>query len=473
MTFKNKSFYVVGLGKSGLSTLHALKKGGAQLWAWDDQTLPEKDLKTMGIPATPPKDAPWHTLDALVLSPGIPHHLPHPHPAALLAQQHTIPILCDVDLFFQSRSQQAFVGITGSNGKSTTTSLTAHLLKAAGIKSEAGGNLGIPAFDIPSLGPKGIHVMELSSFQLERIHTPVLDVAVFLNISPNHLDRHGDMVHYQQAKLHIFDLLKPQGKKIIGVDSPLTDAIYKSLEGPHTIPISGQRLLNTGVYVDQGWLIDHLGPLPQQIIHLPSLPFLKGAHNHQNIAASYAVARLQGNISVETFTHALHTYQGLPHRQEWVGEKDGIIFINDSKATTLEAATKSLGAFFDIYWIVGGEAKEGSVDLPPIRPFFTHIHQVHTMGSSAQAYYDLLKDHIPTQAHTTLPQALKAAWTDAQSRGKKATILLAPACASYDQYKNFEERGDHFRTLVASLLNKKSSGQKKPSSKPKKDSKKC
>lgn len=459
--FSGKSFYVVGLGKSGLSTLAALKKTGAQLLAWDDQNLNKKDLAAMAIPAVQPQDVPWDTLDALVLSPGIPHHLPTPHPAAVLAQKHAVPIVCDVDLFFQQSHSRSFVGITGSNGKSTTTSLTAHLLKSAGLKAEAGGNLGIPAFEMPDVGPKGTYVMELSSFQLERIHTPVLDVAIFLNISPNHLDRHGDMPHYQQAKLHIFDLLKPQGKKIIGVDDPLMEAIYKSLEGPDTIPISGQRQLNTGVYVENGWLTDHLGPLPQQIIYLPSLTTLKGAHNHQNIAASYAVARLKGSITPDVFAKALHTYQGLPHRQEWVGEKEGIIFINDSKATTLEAATKSLSAFSDIYWIVGGEAKQGSVELDPIRPFFTHIEHVYTIGTSAQAYHELLKDSLPVEKMDTLPKALKKAFTDAQARGKPATILLAPACASYDQYNNFEERGDHFRSLVQKLL------------KPKKDSKKC
>ena len=302
------------------------------------------------------------------------------------------------------------------------------------------------------VGPKGTYVMELSSFQLERIHTPVLDVAIFLNISPNHLDRHGDMPHYQQAKLHIFDLLKPHGKKIIGVDDPLMESIYKSLENPHTIPISGSRILNKGVYVDRGWLVDHLDTVPQNILDLSLLSDLKGAHNHQNIAASYAAARLLGNISAETFKDALHNYKGLPHRQEWVGASNHIVFINDSKATTLEAATKSLGSFSNIYWIVGGEAKEGSVELTPIRPFFTHIQKVYTIGSSATAYHTLLEGSLPVEKMETLSKALKKAFTDAQHRGKPATILLAPACASYDQYKNFEERGNHFRELLGLIF---------------------
>jgi UDP-N-acetylmuramoylalanine--D-glutamate ligase len=450
--FRDQSFYVVGLGKSGLSTLAALKNAGAHVFAWDDKNLPKKELTKMDIPWISPKKAPWDNLKALVLSPGIPHLLPTPNPAAVLAQKHGVPIICDVDLFFQGYQGRSFIGVTGSNGKSTTTSLTAHLLKATGIKCAAGGNLGVPAFEMPDVGPQGAYVVELSSFQLERIFTPALDIAIFLNISPNHLDRHGDMPHYQQAKLHIFDLLKPHGKKIIGVDDPLMEAIYRSLEGPYTIPVSGVRQLNKGVYVDRGWLVDHLGTLPKDVLNLSLLSSLKGSHNHQNIAASYAAARILGNITPEAFVEALQTFKGLPHRQEWVGAKNNIVFINDSKATTLEAATKSLGAFSDVYWIVGGEPKEGSVELDPIRPFFSHIERVYSIGKSAAAYHALLKDSLPTEKMDTLPKAVKKALEDAEASGKKATILLAPACASYDQYAHFEERGDHFRTLVQKLI---------------------
>lgn len=479
--FHDQSFYVVGLGKSGLSTLAALKKAGAHVFAWDDKNLNKTALKKLGIPWISPKKAPWDNMNALILSPGIPHLLPKPHPAAALAQKHGVPILCDVDLFFQTHPNQSFVGITGSNGKSTTTSLIAHLLQAAGVKATAGGNLGIPAFEMPNMGPKGTYVMELSSFQLERIQTPVLDVAVFLNISPNHLDRHGDMPHYQQAKLHIFDLLKFHGKKIIGVDDPLMEAIYYSLESPYTIPVSGSRQLNKGVYVDRGWLVDHLDPLPKDVLNLSLLDSLKGAHNHQNIAASYAAARLVGDMSHDAFIEGIQTFKSLAHRQEWVGTVDNIAFINDSKATTLEAALKSLGAFSDIYWIVGGEPKEGSVDLEPIRPVLTHIQHVYTIGKSASAYHDLLKDTLPTDQMDTLPKAIKKAFEDAQAKGGKATILLAPACASYDQYAHFEERGDHFRDLAHKLIkqhsparaplknpksSKKPGGQKKKTSRP-------
>jgi UDP-N-acetylmuramoylalanine--D-glutamate ligase len=328
--FHDQSFYVVGLGKSGLSTLAALKKAGAHVFAWDYKNLNKTALKKLGVPAISPRKAPWDSIKALILSPGIPHALPKPHPAAALAQKHGVPILCDVDLFFQAHPSQSFIGITGSNGKSTTTSLNAHLLQAAGVKATAGGNLGIPAFDMPDVGPKGTYVMELSSFQLERIQTPVLDVAVFLNISPNHLDRHGDMPHYQQAKLHIFDLLKFHGKKIIGVDDPLMEAIYHSVEGPYTIPVSGTRQLNKGVYVDRGWLVDHLGTLPKDVLNLSMLGSLKGAHNHQNIAASYAAARIIGDISHDAFIQAIQTFKSLPHRQEWVGTVENIAFINDT-----------------------------------------------------------------------------------------------------------------------------------------------
>ena len=458
--FHDQTFYVVGLGKSGLSTLAALKRTGAHVFAWDDKNLNKTALKKLDVPWISPKQAPWDTIDALILSPGIPHDLPHPHAAAVLAKVHDSPLLCDVDLFFQEQQGKSFVGITGSNGKSTTTSLTAHLLKATGIKAEAGGNLGVPAFDMPDVGPKGVYVMELSSFQLERLQTPALDVAIFLNISPNHLDRHGDMPHYQQAKLHIFDLLKPHGKKIIGVDDPLSEAIYNSLEGPYTIPVSGTRQLNTGVYVDRGWLVDHLGTLPKDVLNLSLLGSLKGSHNHQNIAASYAAARILSDMSHTTFIDAIQTYKGLPHRQEWVGTKNNIAFINDSKATTLEAATKSLSAFSNVYWIVGGDPKEGSVELDPIRPFFSHIKHVYTIGKSTEAYHALLKDSLPTDAMGTLAKAVKKAFEDASARGGRATILLAPACASYDQYAHFEERGDHFRTLAQKLLKPKKVSKK-------------
>lgn len=454
-TLNGKTYYVVGLGRSGYATLKALKDAGATTYAWDDTPTQRHLAQKQGATLIDPESVDWTSLDALVLSPGIPHTLPKPHVSAYMAAQFRTPIVCDIDLFFKTLRTETVIGITGTNGKSTTTALIYHILKTAGLSVAMGGNIGLPVFDIPPVGATGTYVMELSSYQLERITTPVLSTGIFLNLSPNHLDRHGDMAHYQQAKLHVFDLLKPHGLKIIGVDSPIMEAIFQSLDDPYTLPISGTRQLQKGVYVEDHTLVDHLGTLPKKVMDLSTIPTLKGVHNYQNIAASYAACRATHNLSPDVIQKGIKTYPGLPHRQQSVAHHKNITFINDSKATTLEAATKSLSAFENIYWIVGGQPKEGNVQFAPLKPYTSHIRHVYTIGESASDYHTLLSPHMPATLSRTLDQAVTQATTDALNSNAPAVVLLAPACASFDQYTDFEARGDHFVALVHKITKKK------------------
>lgn len=450
-----KTYYVVGLGRSGCAALKALKGAGATAYAWDDIPAQRQRAQKEGASLLDPKSVDWSSLDALVLSPGIPHTLPKPHVSAYMAAQFRTPIVCDIDLFFKTLDSETVIGITGTNGKSTTTALIHHILKTAGHSVAMGGNIGIPVFDTPAVSATSTYVMELSSYQLERITTPVLSMGIFLNLSPNHLDRHGDMPHYQQAKLHVFDLLKPHGLKIIGVDSPLMEAIFHSLQDPYTLPISGTHQLQEGVYVEDHTLVDHLGPLPKKVMDLSTVPTLKGLHNYQNIAASYAACRAIHNLAPDVIQKGIESYPGLPHRQQRVAQHQNVTFINDSKATTLEAATKSLSAFQNIYWIVGGQPKEGNIQFPPIQPYASHIRHAYTIGQSAADYHALLSPHVPATLSHTLDNALTQATADALETKRPAVVLLAPACASFDQYTDFEDRGDHFITLVHKITKKK------------------
>ncbi|UNM05858.1 MAG: UDP-N-acetylmuramoyl-L-alanine--D-glutamate ligase [Holosporaceae bacterium] len=450
--FKNKTYYVVGLGRSGLSTLKALTHQGATVFAWDDTLAQRTHAKKAGFTVIHPEKLDWESLTALVLSPGIPHMLPKPHLVAHLAARYRTPIICDIDLFFKTLAGPTIVGVTGSNGKSTTTTLINHVLNHAGHTAAAGGNLGVPTFELPHLDAKGTYVVELSSYQLERITTPALSASVFLNITPNHLERHGDMARYQQAKLHIFDLLKPHGTKIIGVDNPLMEAIYQSLSDAYTIPISGQKQLQKGVYIDNGILIDHLATLPKEILKVTTLPHLKGAHNYQNIAACYAVCRAVHQLSPERIIKGLKTYEGLPHRQEHVAQHHNITYINDSKATSIDAASHALAAYKNIFWLVGGKPKTDSFDITPAHTSFGHIQRVYAFGEAAKNYDILFSKHLPTATFEGLEKALKQATEDALLEKENITILLAPACASFDQYKNFEERGDHFKKVVKKII---------------------
>ena len=399
--FAGKRYWVVGLGRNGAPAADALVRLGAAVCVWDDG-----EAARAGTPhALHAPDAGAVGFDALVLSPGIPHLHPAPHPAAAAARAAGIPILSDAELLFQAvratGSQARFAGITGTNGKSTTTALLAHILGGAGIPTAAGGNLGIAALALPMLGDDGVYVLEMSSYMLERLQTLRFDVAALLNVTPDHIDRHGSLEGYAAAKQRIFDRQTQADTAIHGTDVPALDPA--------------------------------------------DAPALPGPHNAQNAAAAAAMARALG-VAEPAIADGIRTFPGLPHRQQRIATDDGIAWINDSKATNADAAARALGCYDRLVWVAGGQAKAGGIE--PLAPYFPRIAHALLIGRDAPRLAETLTAHgVPYTIPGTLDAAVPAARALAR-RLDAPTVLLSPACASFDQFSGFEARGDRFRDLV-------------------------
>ena len=423
--FTGEKFAIVGLGKNGLPAAHALRAMGAEVTVWDDK--PDARAAASGFTVAEPDMA---GLTALVLSPGIPHRLPKPHPIAARALAAGVPILSDSDLLYRAvraaGSRARFAGITGTNGKSTTTALLAHIISRAGRPVAAGGNLGTPALALPLLPDDGVYVLEMSSYMLERIATLRFDVAAMLNLSPDHLDRHGDMAGYAAAKRHIFDRQTGNDVAVVGTDDAPSRAMAESLRAGNRVTISAKD----GEAIARG----------------PTLP---GAHNAQNAAAASAMARAL-DIPESAITEAMQTYPGLPHRQELVGAVDGKKFVNDSKATNADSTAWALACYDRVIWIAGGTAKEGGIE--PLTKYFPRVVLALLIGRDAPILAATLRAHgVPHRDVGTLDEAVAQAWTEARA-GTADTVLLSPACASWDQFTGFDQRGDRFRSLVQARI---------------------
>jgi len=446
---KGETVAVLGLGASGLAAARALVAAGADVRAWDDDDARRGAAAEAGIPIHDLREAEWAAIPSLVLSPGIPHTYPAPHPVVDAAKAAGAEILGDMELLGRARPRARFVGITGTNGKSTTTALLGDALRAAGEPVEVGGNLGPPVLDMEPLGGDGTYVLELSSYQLELIHNLAVDIAVWLNISPDHLDRHGGLEGYVAAKKRIFRGMRPDGTAVIGVDDPCSLAVHDEIavlpDGPRVVPISLDRPVEGGVFVVGGVLHDAMDGPPRPVLDLRPVARLPGAHNWQNAAAAWAAARAAG-IPAETVAEAIRTFPGLAHRQELVAVVDGVAWVNDSKATNAEAASKALSAYDRVHWIAGGRAKEGGIDS--LRPLFGRVRHAYLIGDSAKTFAGSLGGLVAHSLALTLERAVAQAARDAESGD---TVLLSPACASFDQFRNFEERGDRFRALVEAL----------------------
>jgi len=441
---------VMGLGKSGLATADALRAGGAQVWAWDDGEKGRAAAAARGFEPVDLAQCRWQDVSSLVLSPGIPHTYPQPNPVAALARTHRVEIIGDIELLARSERQASYIGITGTNGKSTTTALVGHILGRAGRRVAVGGNIGTPVLALDPLGD-GLYVLEMSSYQLELTPSLIFDVAVLINITPDHLDRHGGMDGYVAAKRLIFRGQKTPQTAVIGVDDDHCRAIQAELarRGAATvIPISAARRLERGVYVEAGILYDAIDGTPVPVADLNPIPTLPGAHNWQNAAAAYAACRAVG-VSAAAIAAALATYPGLPHRQELAALVDGVPFINDSKATNADAVAKALVCYDAIYWIAGGKPKEGGIDA--LTPFFPRIRRAYLIGEAAEAFARTLGP-VPHEITGTLAAAVAAAHRDtAGGKARGAVVLLSPACASFDQFASFEARGDAFRARALAL----------------------
>ena len=458
--YKDHKVAVLGLGRTGLSTLRALEAGGADTIAWDDMESAREQAAQDGFEiADLTRDKPWSDVKALIVSPGIPHLYPEPHPAVAKAQEMGVVIDNDIGLFFRSFATEDWdqfdviprvVCVTGSNGKSTTTALIHHVLTAFGKPCQMGGNIGVPVLDLEPAHDGDVVVLELSSYQTELARALAPEISVFLNLSPDHLDRHGGLGGYFAAKLRLFALGGAE-KSVIGVDEKEGRYLAAQMReeadtGDPVLRISTTQRLKDGwsIFARKGFLAEWRRERQVASIDLREMPALPGAHNHQNACAAYAVARILG-MGAKDIEAAFKTYPGLPHRCQIVANIKGVTFVNDSKATNADAAEKSLLAFNNIHWIAGGVPKEGGIS--PLTGLFDRVKRAYLIGEAAPDFAATLKDH-PHEMSGTLEAAFTSALVEAEEGD---VILLAPACASFDQFKSFEARGDAFVKMVEAL----------------------
>ena len=441
--WRDKRYAVLGLARSGLATVRALLASGAEVVAWDSD---EKRREALGarddlgaVAASSKLDLGLsrdrvelidpETLDlagfaGLVLSPGIPLNR---HPVVAKARAADVPIIGDIELFAEARTElpgHKVVGITGTNGKSTTTALIHHVLETAGVPSRLGGNIGLPILGQEPLPEGGVYVLELSSYQIDLTNSLDCEVAILLNITPDHLDRYADFQDYADSKARLFAMQSPGNEAIIGIGDAPSAAIARGLSarGEHLTKIA------PGVCLDQSrW------------------PSLKGPHNAQNALAAINAARLLG-VDEAAIDRGLESFTGLPHRMQRVGERNGVVFVDDSKATNPESVAPALAAFDRIHWILGGLAKTD--DLDACRPHFDRVAHAYTIGEAGSRFAELLRPQIAVEESGTLGAAVSAAAAKARAGD---TVLLSPACASFDQFRDYEARGDAFRAAVEAL----------------------
>jgi UDP-N-acetylmuramoylalanine--D-glutamate ligase len=443
-----KKIAVMGLGKSGLATLASLRAGGAEILAWDDNEAGRKAAESAGFPLTDLTKTDWKTINSLILSPGIPHTYPAPHPVAQLAKEHGVEIIGDIELLFRAPAKAQYVGITGTNGKSTTTALIAHIIKTATRPVAVGGNLGMPVLAFDPQPDNGHYVIEMSSYQCELTPSAAFDIGIWLNITPDHIDRHGNLEGYIAAKRKMFREAEKNQTMIVAVDDEYSIAVADTFEktGHWQITrISSQRVLAKGVSAMNGALyVDG-----REVFSYAKTSTLPGAHNAQNIAAATATALALG-LDANTILKSILTYPGLPHRQQLVRTIGKVRYINDSKATNADAAGKALGCYPAIYWIAGGKPKEGG--LSGLEPFMPAIRHAFLIGAASDDFANWLEGKAANTKCEALERAVQQASAMAgASADKEPVVLLSPACASFDQFKSYEHRGEEFARLVSKL----------------------
>jgi UDP-N-acetylmuramoylalanine--D-glutamate ligase len=422
--FAGRKYAVYGLARSGIATVTSLLGSGAEVAAWDGKA--EARLRApAGTPIVNLDEAELSQFDSLVVTPGLPLNR---HPIAQRAREAGVEIIGDIELFARARPElcpHKVVGITGTNGKSTTTALVHHILKAAGVPTNMGGNIGLPILAQDPLPEGGVYVLELSSYQIDLTQSLDCDVAVLLNVTPDHLDRYETFEAYRSSKMRLFDLQSPKHVAVFtGDDRFGYDAYQARSAGAHDTTVLARQI---------------------DAVNQADWPTLQGPHNAQNAAAAIATCRALGTPD-SAIEEALRTYPGLPHRMERVREKGGILFVNDSKATNPTATAPALAAFERIRWILGGQAKTDNLD--ECVPHFAHVRAAYVIGAAGETFARLLSPHMSVKNCGKLDEAVRLAAADAQAGD---TVLLSPACASFDQFKDFEDRGDQFRLLVGDL----------------------
>ena len=446
---KDKPVAVFGIGKSNLAVIQALVKAHVTVVAGDDEAGNVQQAVAAGAQSGL-MESDFSQYACLVLAPGVPLHFPAPHDVVNKARAAGLEIICDIEILHRLNHGRQTIGVTGTNGKSTTTALIGHILKACNVETEVGGNIGQAVLGLDMPPYEGAFVIEMSSYQIDLCPSFVPDIALHLNLTPDHLDRHGSLAGYYQAKKNMF---RGAGAAIIGVDDE--DSLRMALEvaaaGTRQVfPISVLRPVEGGVYVLDGVLYDAMFGPPQKQADM-TMAALPGSHNHQNAAAAYAAARMMG-VPAGKIIHAMQSFPGLAHRQYPVREINSVTYINDSKATNAAAAEKALACYRDIFWIAGGKAKEGG--LGGLESYMGRIAGAFTIGDAMEEFSLWLeKQGVAVTRCETLARAVPAAHEAAQKLGR-GVVLLSPACASFDQFQNFEERGDAFTALVLALKEK-------------------
>ncbi|PZF75998.1 UDP-N-acetylmuramoyl-L-alanine--D-glutamate ligase [Aestuariivirga litoralis] len=452
-TFKGKSVAVFGLARSGTATIEALQLGGATVHGWDDSAPAVEKARAAGLPISNLHQLDFATLDALVLSPGVPLTHPEPHWTVLKARHAGIEVIGDTEIFAREADAAGarIVAITGTNGKSTTTALTGHVLSQAGLDVEVGGNIGKAVFLLRQPVKGRVYVLELSSFQIDLMPRLDPEVGILTNITPDHLDRHGSMENYAAVKARMFASQHKGDTALCGVDDDWCAAIAEQVvvTGADVRRVSVVKDLDDGITAHDGVLRDKRAGVVKAEIDLRAMPALKGRHNWQNACMAYGAATALG-VDARAMAAAMTSFPGLAHRMQQVARVGAIPFINDSKATNADAAEKALSSFTNIYWIAGGIAKAGGIE--PLTPLFGNVARAYLIGQAARDFAATIGSAIPHADCGTLEKAVAAALRDAQEDGKPgAVVLLSPACASFDQYPNFEVRGDAFVKAVSLL----------------------
>ncbi|WDI30392.1 UDP-N-acetylmuramoyl-L-alanine--D-glutamate ligase [Hyphococcus flavus] len=455
---KRKNVGVFGLGVSGIATCEALVASGARVYSFDENREARDKTSDTEYRCEHPKNWPWKEMDFLVVSPGVPLTHPKPHTIVRKARMENVPVIGDTELFARAlnkldkRARPRIVGVTGSNGKSTTTALIGHILKQAGEDVYVGGNIGEAVLSLPAFASDAIYVLELSSFQLDLTETLRLDAAVFLNLSPDHIERHGDVAGYLRSKKRIFTNQTKEDLAVIGVDDDYAQSVCTELmarDAAEVLPVSSGSALGRGVYALDGKFYCNLDGKTLLAGDLENARSLRGPHNWQNAAAAIAVCEKFG-VPPALAVKSAQRFEGLSHRLEDVGRNGKVLYINDSKATNADATARALAAFDNIFWIAGGKPKEGGVES--LKPMMDRVHSVYLIGEAAAQFEEQLRGSVHCVLCGDLEKAVAAASADALKSDKaNPVVLLSPACASYDQFKSFVERGDKFRDLVADL----------------------
>ncbi|WP_020174753.1 UDP-N-acetylmuramoyl-L-alanine--D-glutamate ligase [Methyloferula stellata] len=453
-SFKDKNVALFGLGGSGFVSAQALVAGGANVSVWDDKESARDKAREAGLNVVDLHDADWTQFSSFVLAPGVPLTHPEPHWSVKKAKEADVEIIGDIELFCRERAHIAprslFVAITGTNGKSTTTALVAHLFKSFGYDVQVGGNIGTPILALEPPADNRVHVIECSSFQIDL--TPSINpwVGVLLNVTPDHLDRHGTMENYAAIKER---LVAGAENAVICLDDDIcvaiADRLKKAKKSGTSVSVTHDDLAE-GIVLDGTRLVRRVQGRSLTIADLAGIASLRGKHNGQNAAAAVAALGSHG-FDLDRVRAGLQSFPGLPHRMEEVGQLGKVLFVNDSKATNADAAEKALLSFEQIFWIIGGRAKEGGIE--PLRSLFPKVVKAYLVGEATELFARTIGDDLPYERCGTLDVALLAATRDAEASSLDApVVLLSPACASFDQFPDFEKRGDYFRGLVKALL---------------------